>query len=179
MKTLDPRAEPQKFQEELAAAVAKGSINTLKTLQTIGVGNVAIGISGVGLITDGNLMAMVAINAMKGFTGGGGIALSKIMEALLLPISLHLSANTEVFSVSGFGGQGAPPVGGVPFVFESAIFSELSIETQTNMNKSDQGKLFIKAISLGLSAGISAGTPAFIPMGSTPPPPGPLIGNFR
>ena len=179
MKAISVEAEPTEFQEELAGAVAKGVINTLKTLQTLGAGNVFTGLSGVGLFTDGNLMALTATNAMVGFSGGGGIALSKIMEALMLPVSLHLSTNTEIKSISGFGGQGGPPLGAVPPAFEVAIFAAFPQRRQQEMTKSPQGLLFIKAISLGLSAGVSVGIPAFVPMGSTPPPPGVLVGIFQ
>lgn len=181
MKQVSPDAEPQEFQEHLAKAVAEGTINVLKTSTTVGVAPFPVlvpGVNGIGLTVDGILMTMTSANAMRGFSGGGGIALDKSMEALMLPVQRHLATSVEVVSISGFGGQGLSPAAPPP-LFEAAILAALPPKISAQMIASSQGKFFIKAISLGLSAGISAGIPGIVPFGSTPPAAGPFAGIFK
>ena len=177
MKSISPQAVPQDFQKEICEAIAKGVINTLKQSKTIGGGTNATGASGIGLVVDSTIMITTATQAMIGFTGGGGVALPKMMESFFIPIAAHLATNTEIKSTSGFGGQGGPPVGAVPVVFEKMIFDELHDDTQKGMKKSKQGMFFIKSLSLGLGAGMSAAIPGFVPMTGTTG--GPLVGIFK
>lgn len=180
MRSLSQEAEPQEFQEELAKAVAAGTINVLKASQLIGPpAPQLVGANGVGLIIDPNLMVLTATNIIVSATGGGGVALLKVMESLLGPIGPYLAVNVDVQSISGFGGQAGPPIGAVPPAFEAAIFAELNSETQTNLTKSQFGLIMIKALSAGLGAGMATAIPGLIPFGSTPPAAGPLVAILK
>lgn len=177
MKSIDPNATPQEFQEKLAKAVAKGTITVLKASKTLGAGQENPGKSGVGLTADGTLMSMTATTAMIGFSGGGGKALKKMMDAFMLPIADHLAKNVEVVSTSGFGGQGGPPVGAVPPAFEAAILAALPPDVAAKMASSAQGLFLVKSLALGLGTGMAAAIPGIVPSaGSTG---GPLVGIFK
>jgi len=182
MKQVNPQAEPQEFQEHLAKAVADATINVLKSSTTVGVAPFPVlvpGVNGIGLTVDGLTMTQTAANAMRGFSGGGGIALDKSMEALMLPVQRHLATNVEVVSVSGFGGQGLAPATATPPLFEAAILAALPPDIAAKMTASSQGKFYIKAISLGLGVGMAASVPGIVPFGSTPPAAGPFVGIFK
>ena len=171
MKTISAQAEPQDFQEELAKAVANGTITTLKASSVVGLTPAPqfLGTPGIGLVSDPNLMVLTAINFMVNLTGGGGVALPKLMESLLAPVAAHLATSVEVESMSGFGGQGSPPIGAVPPAFQAAILAELSPQTQSNLIKSQYGLALIQALAAGLGAAMAAAVPGIVPFGSTPP----------
>ena len=179
MKSLSQDAEPQEFQEELAKAVATGTINVLKTSQLIGPPAPVVTGNGVGLIVDANLMVLTATNIIASSTGGGGIALLKVMQSLLGPIGPYLATNVDVQSISGFGGQAGPPIGAVAPAFQAAILAELSQETQTNLTKSQFGLIMINALAAGLGTGMAAAIPGLVPFGTTPPAAAPLVAILK
>lgn len=177
MKSISPEATPTDFQKELCDAIAIGTIEVLKKAKTVGAGN-DLPQSGVGLVADPQLMINTATTTMKIFSGGqGGVALPKMMESLFIPLAAHLAKNVEIKSTSGFGGQGGPPVGATAPMFEVAIFNKLKNETKKQMTKSAQGKNFIKAISIGLGAGMATAVPGVVVATGTNP--GALVGIFK
>lgn len=182
MKLLNPDAVPQAFQEELVMALIKGTVSVLKSTVLIGVPAPAVAPPpadrGIGLIVNGALMATTATTTMMGLSGGGGIALQGMMNAMFLPMSLHLAANAEIYSISGFGGIPLPPFGAVAPLFQAAIFTALSPKTQTNLLKSTSGMFMITSIAAGLGAGMSIAIPGPIPF--TPSPTvGPLVAMIK
>lgn len=182
MKALDPNATPQTFQEELVKAVVKGTISVLKSTTLIGPPSPGVAPppanKGIGLSVDGSLMASTAATTMMALSGGGGIALQSIMNAMFLPISLHLATNAEIYSVSGSGGIPFPPFGAVAPLFQAAVLAALSPRTQTNLLKSSSGLFMIESIAAGLGAGMSIAVPGPIPFtpGSTV---GPLVAMIK
>jgi len=178
MMKISPKAVPQEFQEDMTKAISQATITAMKTLAvTSGGGNVVIG-TGSGLTVKDSIMTETAVNMMLGFTGGSsGAAMRPFMEAIMESIKQHLSL-AVITSVSGFGGQGGPPVGVTPAVLEQLIMSFLPSNVVTGMTSSPQGLFFVKSIAEGISIGISTGIPGFVPMGSVPPSPGALIGKF-
>lgn len=184
MKKLSSEAKPMDFQEELAKAVAKAVVSVLKLTKTVGITpapQVASPTSiGKGLQTQPIVMIQSAVSAMQTLLGSqGGIALPSTMSSFMIPISEHLAKNVEVESLSGFGGQGSPPIGAIPLAFEAAILKELPKERVTQMASSSTGTFLIKSLSVGLSTGISLGIPGIIAVGSTPPAAAVLIGRFK
>jgi hypothetical protein len=182
MKLLDPNATPQEFQEELVKAVVKGTVTVLKATVLIGVPSPAVAPppadKGVGLIVNGALMATTATTTMMGLSGGGGVALQGMMNAMFLPMSIHLATNAEIYSISGFGGIPLPPFGAVAPLFQAAVFAALSPKTQTNLLKSSSGMFMIQSIAAGLGAGMSIAIPGPIPF--TPGPTvGPLVAMIK
>lgn len=181
MKKLHPQAEPREFQEKLSKAVAKGTINVIKAskVKALSPAPTLVGKTGQGLVVDKFIMKNAAILAMLGFIGGTeGIALDKMMESMLFPISTHLAKNVVVTSTTGFGGQGGAPIGATAKVFEAAILKELPADIRQKMLLSKQGIYLVRSISIGLSTGVAVGIPGLVPFGSTPPAAGVMIATL-
>jgi hypothetical protein len=124
-------------------------------------------------------MKNAAILAMLNFIGGTeGIALDKMMESVLFPISEHLAKNTAIKSISGFGGQGGPPIGAVAPAFEAAILKELPSDIRQKMLLSKQGLFLVRSISIGIGTGMAVAIPGLVPFGSTPPSAGLMIATL-
>lgn len=181
MLTVSPMAKPTSTQETFIGAVCSGLVKVLlsTTVTTLIPAPVTIGLNGIGLILVPNLMSQAALTQMQLLIQGqGGMALKPALDAIMLSISTYFAAAVEVKSISGFGGQALPPTNVTAPLLQAAILAAFPASDQANMVKSKHGLDFIKSISVGIAAGMALGVPGIVPFGSSPPPPGLLVGKF-
>ena len=179
LKAKYPDAQPQPFQEDLTKAISKAVVTTLKSVAiapALVPAPVVTG-TGKGITLEPNLMVITAKTYLIGQVGQIGEAFEDIAKAVMESIESHLKEAT-VSSISGFGGQPGPILNVLEPTLSPAIIANLPPETIANLQKSQYGLIFIKAISSGIATGITAGQAALVPFGSTPPPPGLLIAKF-
>ena len=179
LKSKYPDAEPQPFQVDLTRAISKAAVTALKTVAVapaLAPAPVVAGV-GTGITVEPSLMVNTAKSQMLAQVGQIGEALETILNPIMKSIANHLKL-AVIQSVSGFGGQPGPIQNITEPVLTSLIVSNLPPKTVANLQTSSYGLVFIKAISAGIAAGITAGQAALVPFGSTPPSPGLLIAKI-
>lgn len=174
-----PQAVAQPFQVTLLQAISKGVVQILKTTAVsngISPAPVVTGI-GTGITVDNNLMLQSSRSYLIGQVGQIGEAFELIAGPVMQSIKTHL-LQTTVQSVSGFGGQPGLILNFTEPVLTGAIQSNLPTQVLVQMQQSEAGLLFIKALSTGIVTGVSSAQVGLVPFGSTPPPPGLLVAKF-
>lgn len=181
MKSVNPQAVPTEFQEYLTSAISKALVEILSATGVVGIAPapVAVGQNGIGLIVQPDIMEKTALTKMLVQTGGRkGPALDLILKAVMVTTAKHLAEAVEVIPQNGFGGQALPPQI-EDSVISSNIISKLPTKFQQSISQSKHGADLIKAIAFGFAAGLKTSVPGFVPVGSTPPPPGLMQAVFK
>jgi len=179
LKSKYPEAEPQPFQIDLTKAISKATVTALKTMAVapaLAPAPVVAGI-GTGITVEPSLMVNTAKLLMAAQVGQVGEALETILNPIMKSIADHLKL-AIVQSTSGFGGQPGPIQNITEPVLTPLIISNFPPKVIANLQTSPYGLIFVKAISAGIAAGVSAGQAALVPFGTTPPSPGLLIAKF-
>lgn len=181
MKSINPQATPTEFQEYLTSAISKALVEILSSTGVFSIvpSPVAVGQNGIGLIVQPDIMEKAALAKILVQTKGNkGPALDLILNTVMVTTAKHLAEAVEVVPQNGFGGQALPPQV-EDSVISSNIISKLPAKFQQSINQSKHGADLIKAIAFGFAAGLKTSVPGFVPVGSTPPPPGLMQAVFK
>jgi len=179
LKSKYPESNPTPFQEEITSAISKGTVKALKTLAVAPalIPSPVVAGPGVGITVDDKLMVSACKAAMIGQVGQVGEAFELMAKVIMKAVADHLKLAT-VTSVSGFGGQAGPIQNITEASLTPLIVSSFPPKTVANLQTSQYGLGFIKALSSGIAAGVSAGQAGIVPFATAPPPPGLLIAKF-